>query len=148
MKFLKDTSFENGRNYIGASDIATLAGLNKKYNQTPLTLWEVLTKRTAQWTGNESTEWGHLLEGLILKKAIEKLDYKDHAEKFYIDKIKGKNNDQYWSKIRSRTKNILRSKDISEIDEDLLPDPKELINNYTYHERIEILEDTPKNKRK
>ena len=99
MKFLKDTNFLNGRNYIGASDIATLAGLNKKYNQTPLTLWEVLTKRTEQWTGNESTEWGHLLEGLILKKAIEKLGHKNYSERFYFDKIKGKNKTFFQNEI-------------------------------------------------
>jgi len=95
MKFtyLKDRNFSNGRNYIGASDIGTLCLCNLKYGQTPLKLWEVLTGREKSWSGNESTEWGHHLEGLILKKALMKLMEYDKSliDKWYINKISDRN---------------------------------------------------------
>ncbi len=65
-------SFEKGREYIGASDIPTLAGLNKRYGQTPLHFWEVFTGRKEGFKGNSRTYWGHMQEPNILKEYIRK----------------------------------------------------------------------------
>ena len=71
-KFWKIEDFHQSRERcIGASDIPTLAGLNKKYNQTPLTLWEQKTKREEGFKGNSATYWGHKLEPLVLHEFIK-----------------------------------------------------------------------------
>lgn len=48
-----------------------------------------------------------------------------------VKKIHGRSKDDYWSKVRSRTKTILNSTPLEELDEKI-PDPKELINDYNY----------------
>jgi predicted phage-related endonuclease len=73
--YLKDPDFSQGRHYIGASDIPTLALLNLKYNQTPLSLWEEKTGRAEPFQGNERTKAGKELEPLILKWGLEKIDF-------------------------------------------------------------------------
>lgn len=55
---------------VGSSDIPTLVGLNKRYDQTPLTLWREKTGRAPGFDGNERTEWGNYLEPLILRKFV------------------------------------------------------------------------------
>ena len=65
-----------------------------------------------------------------------------------VRKIRGKSKEEYWSTVRSRTKTVLRSKDPSDIDDELLIDPKDIINDYNYTDTIIIDEDNPKFKRK
>lgn len=66
-----------------------------------------------------------------------------------IKKIKGPKKDNYWGAIRSKTKNVLRSKHYSEIDDELLPDPKTIINDCDYIEQIALGdEDDPRYTRK
>jgi hypothetical protein len=48
-----------------------------------------------------------------------------------VKKIHGRSKEDYWSKVRSRTKTILNSTPVEELDEKI-PDPKELINDYSY----------------
>lgn len=55
---------------VGSSDVPTLVGLNKRYGQTPLTLWREKTGRAEGFDGNERTEWGNYLEPLILRKFV------------------------------------------------------------------------------
>jgi len=47
----------------------------------------------------------------------------------------------YHSRIRSRVKNIIRSKDITELEDALLPLDQELINDYDYSDYKLILDD-------
>jgi hypothetical protein len=78
--YLKDPEFTQGRFYIGASDIPTLALLNLKYDQTPLTLWEEKTGRAEPFQGNERTKAGKELEPIILKWGLKKLkDFSSEA---------------------------------------------------------------------
>lgn len=55
---------------VGSSDIPTLALLNKRYGQTPYTLWEEKTGRREPFRGNRRTYWGTMLEGLVLREYI------------------------------------------------------------------------------
>lgn len=90
--YLKDKDFSQGRKYIGASDIPTLALLNIKYGQTPLSLWEVMTGRKEAWKGNSRTFAGHELEPLILKWGLKELGYSDKFINYwYVSRIKNKN---------------------------------------------------------
>lgn len=79
--YLKDKNFSHGRNYIGASDVPTLALLNLKYGQTPYGLWEVLTGRAEPWAGNDRTKVGKLIEPLILSMSLEELKILNSKEK-------------------------------------------------------------------
>lgn len=65
-----------------------------------------------------------------------------------VSKIKGTKKDNYWGHVRSKTKTILRSKHYSEINEDILPDPKEIINDYDYTELTIHHDEEDKFKRK
>lgn len=47
----------------------------------------------------------------------------------------------YHRRIRSRIKNIIRSKDITELEDELLPLEQELINDYNYSDYELWLED-------
>ena len=49
-----------------------------------------------------------------------------------ISKIKGNDKDNYWKRVRSSTNNLLRSKDINQLKELSLPDPKSIVNDYDY----------------
>lgn len=55
---------------VGASEMPTLALLNKRYGQTPYTLWEEKTGRRAPFRGNNKTYWGTMLEGLVLRQYV------------------------------------------------------------------------------
>lgn len=89
--YLKDKDFSQGRKYIGASDIPTLALLNIKYGQTPLSLWEVMTGRKESWKGNTRTYAGNELEPLILKWGLSDIFGKETANDWYKKRIIGKN---------------------------------------------------------
>lgn len=52
-----------------------------------------------------------------------------------VKKINGSAKKEYWSRIRSATKNVIRSKDIEDLDE-VIPDPKTIINDYDYVDSI------------
>jgi putative phage-type endonuclease len=56
-------NFKDGR--IGGSSIATLLGLNMKY-ETPYALWEKMTGKVAKFEGNAATTRGTLLEPSII----------------------------------------------------------------------------------
>jgi len=58
---------------IGSSDIPTLAGLKKHYDQTPMTLWEEKMELSEGFQGNEASDWGHRLEPLILDRCLDDL---------------------------------------------------------------------------
>jgi|GEM_PF-5700671 len=88
--YLKDINFEKGRRYIGASDIPTLALLNVKYDQTPLTLWEQKTGRAEPFQGNERTKAGKELEPLVLKWGLEKMDY-ENLNSLLLSRYENKN---------------------------------------------------------
>ena len=68
--------------YIGASEIPIILGLTKT---TALDLWRQKTGIDKGFQGNESTYWGHMLEGLILHKHILKNTGGKVAHKFLID---------------------------------------------------------------
>ncbi len=53
-----------------------------------------------------------------------------------VGKVKGFDKDKYWSRVRATTKNILRNKDISELEEVALPSPKTIVNDYDYVDYI------------
>lgn len=57
---------------IGSSDIPILAGLKKQYDQTPVTLFEEKKGITEGFQGNEQTDWGNLLEPLIVERFLSK----------------------------------------------------------------------------
>jgi hypothetical protein len=94
--YLKDKDFSQGRKYIGASDIPTLALLNIKYGQTPLSLWEVMTGRKEAWKGNTRTYAGNELEPLILKWGLKELGYSNKfINSWIISRFKNKNKFEY-----------------------------------------------------
>jgi hypothetical protein len=49
-----------------------------------------------------------------------------------IGKTKGIDKDNYWKRVRGTTKTMLRSKDIEELEEASIPDPKTIVNDYDY----------------
>ena len=55
---------------IGGSDVGAIMGLNKY--ASPLTVY-LAKKNVEGFKGNASTEWGHILEDPIRKKAAEEL---------------------------------------------------------------------------
>lgn len=67
---------------VGASDIPILAGLTKKYNSTPLTLWRQKVGLDEPWEGNANTYWGKKEEGLILHEFISQKISEDLADEF------------------------------------------------------------------
>jgi len=70
-RYMTDREFSKGRNYLGASDAPTLAGINPY--QTPLELWEIFTGRVKGFSGNELTKWGHIQEINILAEYVHKI---------------------------------------------------------------------------
>jgi hypothetical protein len=81
--------------YVGSSELPTLAMMNLSYSQTPMTMYMEKKGLKESFSGNERTEMGHELEALILKLALKKLPNSDmytaFINKWYYDKIKGKN---------------------------------------------------------
>lgn len=62
--------FEMRTTGIGGSDVGAIMGLNKY--ASPLTIY-LAKKNVEGFKGNASTEWGHILEDPIRKKAAEEL---------------------------------------------------------------------------
>jgi putative phage-type endonuclease len=60
-------------NRIGGSSIATLLGLNKKY-ETPYQLWEKMTGKVPPFGGNKNTDRGNMLEPVIAEWISKELD--------------------------------------------------------------------------
>jgi len=84
LKYKKISDFHGERSKgVGSSDIATLAGLNRSYGSTSLTLWQQKTGRAEPWEGNARTAWGNKLEGLVLREFLEKRYGEDVAGDFY-----------------------------------------------------------------
>lgn len=83
--FYKDDVREEGRVFVGASDMPTLCNLTKR---SALEKWEVDTGRTESFKGNDFTEMGHELEPLVLSRFIKK-QYQDPktAYRFKLDYI-------------------------------------------------------------
>lgn len=67
---MSDRNFSKGRDYIGASDMPTLAGVNPY--KTPLEFWEEFTGKKEGFKGNARTESGHLMEPTILSEYVRK----------------------------------------------------------------------------
>ena len=68
--------------YVGSSDIASILGLS---STTPHQWWREHTGRDEPFAGNEATEWGHKLEGLILETAIREEAGLAVSMKFFLD---------------------------------------------------------------
>lgn len=66
--YMKDREFREGRFYIGASDWATLSGINQY--QTPYQFWAIWTGREKGFTGSFRSVEGHFKEAGILGKGI------------------------------------------------------------------------------
>lgn len=79
---MKDRDFSQGRKYIGASDMATLAGLVPQ--RTPRQMWEELTGRSEGFSGNKRTYWGNRQEPLILGEYIKKITGERAARNDFI----------------------------------------------------------------
>ena len=65
-------------------------------------------------------------------------------KKNLIVKDKKPKNNLYWKTVRSSVKNKLRSMDIEEIEEGVIPDVKEIVNDYNYRDyEIHYDKDSP-----
>jgi len=80
--------FEKGRNYIGASAMPTLFGLNKKYGQTPMTFWQEFTGRKEKFRGNDRTRAGHWQEDGILARYVKDYTHLNYRG-FWISRLAG-----------------------------------------------------------
>lgn len=90
------------RSGVGSSDIPTLAGLNLRYGETPYTLWREKTGRAEPWDGNDATDWGHRLEGLVLSKWIEEHYGEDAAAAYLAAKIRGRSYSAFKAETEAR----------------------------------------------
>jgi predicted phage-related endonuclease len=86
---IKDFHGERAKG-VGSSDIPTLAGLSRRYGSTSLTLWQQKTGRAEPWAGNNRTEWGHKLEGLVLREFLVSRYGEDVADEFLTAKRRGR----------------------------------------------------------
>lgn len=90
IKYIEDFHGER-KNAIGSSDVPTIAGLNVKYGQTPLKLWEEKKGISEPFQGNEATYWGHRHELNILHRYIKNLCNDEIADKWLVKRLTGKN---------------------------------------------------------
>lgn len=90
IKYIDDFHGER-KNAIGSSDVPTIAGLNVKYGQTPLKLWEEKKGISEPFQGNEATYWGHRHELNILHRYIKNLCNEEIADKWLVKRLTGKN---------------------------------------------------------
>lgn len=82
-RYHRITDFHGARSKgVGSSDIPTLALLNKRYGQTPLTLWYEKTGRAQREPAGPRAYWGKVLEGVILAEWIRRR-YGDEAATEY-----------------------------------------------------------------
>lgn len=90
-KIKSDSEFlENRRKGVGSSDLPILAGLTKRWGQTPLTLFREKKGLSPSFEGNERTYWGHELEVSVLKKFISGRYGDDAAFDFQAAAIRGR----------------------------------------------------------
>lgn len=90
-KIKSDADFHAARRLgVGASDIPTLAGLNKRHGQTPLTLWREKRGLAEGFEGNERTDWGKRLEAMVLQKFIAGRYGDEAAADFLAGAIRGR----------------------------------------------------------
>ncbi len=90
-KIKSDADFHAARRLgVGASDIPTLAGLNKRHGQTPLTLWREKRGLAEGFEGNERTDWGKRLEAMVLQKFITGRYGDEAAADFLAGAIRGR----------------------------------------------------------
>lgn len=73
---------------VGSSDIPTLALYNKRWGDTPLTLYREKVGITPPKETGERAEWGHRLEGIVLAKFIEKRYGEETAAEFLRYKMR------------------------------------------------------------
>ncbi|HET6499091.1 MAG TPA: YqaJ viral recombinase family protein [Coriobacteriia bacterium] len=84
--YTRITDFHGSRRRgVGASDIPTLAGLNVRYGDTPLSLWRVKTGRDAPWAGNDATWWGHVHEQAVLYRWVRDALGEEVAARFRVE---------------------------------------------------------------
>ena len=86
---------------VGASDIPTLAGLNKRYGQTPMTLWREKRGLAPTFEGNERTEWGNDLEPMVLRKFIANRYGQEVADDFLAQAIRGRSSGPFKRKTEA-----------------------------------------------
>lgn len=88
---------------IGASDVATIIGVNKYC--TPQSLWRIKTGRQSSPEINESMKWGIRLELPILSNYVESVSDKNTAHLFEFDymnsKISRGSGDNFYKPITS-----------------------------------------------
>lgn len=87
---------------VGASDIPTLAGLNKKYGQTPYTLWRLKVGLDKSEDAGPRAEWGHRLEGMVLAKFIESRYGADAAADYLARKLRGQSSGPFKTETEAR----------------------------------------------
>lgn len=75
---------------VGASDIPTLAGLNKRHGQTPLTLWREKRGLAEPFEGNERTYWGTSLECMVLRRWVTDHYGEEAGAEFLSQAIRGR----------------------------------------------------------
>jgi hypothetical protein len=93
IKFLEKGKLPDRSLTVGCSEIATLALLNIKWGQTPLTLYQQKKGLIPKFEGNDRTYAGHLLEPIALGRALRKLNYfnEDEMNKFLSERYSFKN---------------------------------------------------------
>jgi hypothetical protein len=79
---LRDIQQSHRGAVVGASEIATLALYNLRHGQTPATLWEEHTGRTAPVVQNDAMWWGHAHEPTILYRYVRDHFSEDTARAF------------------------------------------------------------------
>ena len=120
IKFIEDFHGER-KNAIGSSDVSTIAGLNVKYGQTPLKLWEEKKGISEPFQGNEATYWGHRHELNILHKYIKNLCNEEIADKWLVKRLTGKNKFnadgyEFYSNTKAEFEGFLGIKNIAHAD--------------------------------
>jgi len=102
-RYWKISDFHGARSTgVGSSDIPTLAGLNRSYKNTTLTLWQTKTGRTPRWDGNERTRVGKDLEAYTLARFVEEKFGNDVADRFYMAKLRDRSHSRFKCNTEAR----------------------------------------------
>lgn len=120
LKYIEDFHGER-QNAIGSSDVSTIAGLNVKYGQTPIKLWEEKKGISEQFQGNEATYWGHRHELNILHRYIKNLTNEEIADKWLVKRLTGKNKFkadgyEFYSNTKAEYEGFWKIKNIAHAD--------------------------------
>ena len=75
---------------VGSSDIPTLAGLNRRWGQTPLTLYREKRGEAPAFEGNDRTHWGNKLQAQVLHEFIERRYDSEAADDFLSGSLRGR----------------------------------------------------------